>query len=321
MSPYSWGICKNNLFRIMKKYKNKKTGEVAYEQPDHYALNGDSIPKRFVEDSQDWDLIEYEPNFKILELNIEGKIYKIVEYPDRTWNGYKIYYWSLDLLLKKFPNSIHSIMRLSDGKIFTVGDIIDGKFFKCKKITKFSIKNDIFKDTKLIKIHQERGICNLQDIKHSKEPEPLFITEDGVPIYKGMQTTILYKEGMSVGNTRHFCGNNKDFLYFSTKEAAQKYVDEHKPLLTTEAAQKYVDEHKPLLTTEDGVHIYKGDSFWELLGKTNSIYKVSPESINAFLDIVSKDKCRKAFSTKEAAQKYVGEQIKEVVIYKGNIYQ
>lgn len=60
--------------------------------------------------------------------------------------------------------------------------------------------------------------------------EPLFITEDGVPIYEGDESCIVCKKGFTISNFDFFIGDcGETHWYFSNKEAAEKFVDENKP--------------------------------------------------------------------------------------------
>lgn len=130
-----------------------------------------------------------------------------------------------------FP--IHSVKRLSDGEIFTLGDYI-----QYGKITRFSMNstNEYFG----VNTDNNNQIwTNITCITKSKTP--LFISEDGMKIYKGdtiyyVETTdepphnyIPYK--LTVQNSGRFTSDSTVFA-FSTQENAEDWIISNKPCLT-----------------------------------------------------------------------------------------
>jgi hypothetical protein len=151
-------------------------------------------------------------------------------------NSYKLISLGLD---------IHSVKRLSDNTIFTIGDYVN--YSNDKKydfiITSISIKNN---DIYFYGINGEYSILN-NKIKHIKKP--LFTTEDGVDIFEGDvfyyptgDFSTVYKETTPVKskiseksyeNLLKYClvvSNHK----FSTKEKAEEYMLMNKPCLSIE---------------------------------------------------------------------------------------
>lgn len=155
-----------------------------------------------------------------------------------AWNRFKI--GATDI-------KIHSIKRLSDGEVFTVGDEIktrfDGSF--CV-IYSFKIKDDkLIIDCTHSYLAAMRKMDLLPNIEKVKQP--LFITEDGVEIFDGdtIWGISLYDYSTFSGVVR--CGNNwhiETWRYgkFSTKEAAEKWIDENKPKYSKKQINHSINE-------------------------------------------------------------------------------
>lgn len=63
-----------------------------------------------------------------------------------------------------------------------------------------------------------------------KELKPLFTTEDGINIYKDETSYLVSKSNGDILGPDYYVGDNKkNFYYFSTIEAAKKWVNENKP--------------------------------------------------------------------------------------------
>lgn len=147
--------------------------------------------------------------------------------------------------INRYPKvyEIHSVKRLSDGEIFTVGDEIFSTNWNCTHINKksdtlveISLNNEFMFKTKIT------WQCDLEDIRHYKKP--LFTTEDGVDIFEG---SIIYLVEDSLDGickriaSEHYKGSNsqhpvdhwyKNDKYFSTKQAAEEYILMNKPCLS-----------------------------------------------------------------------------------------
>lgn len=67
-------------------------------------------------------------------------------------------------------------------------------------------------------------------IRHVTKLKPLFKTEDGVDFYKGDYATAVDTNLMVVCDTAtHYYGDCDWYKYFSTREAAEAWVEDHKP--------------------------------------------------------------------------------------------
>lgn len=149
-------------------------------------------------------------------------------------------------------NSIHSVKRLSDEEIFTVGDEITynnliGYSQPIKSIE--IVENDGIKfDVTLGYIY-----LTLENCKAFHSKKKLFTTEDGIDVYvediifhtNRNLTYPIYKTTAIPSDT----GSNKDFIYFSTREKAEEYIIYNKPclslkdLLTSRLLNSYTDNY------------------------------------------------------------------------------
>lgn len=81
-----------------------------------------------------------------------------------------------------------------------------------------------------------------------EELKPMFVSHDGVNIYNGDKTCVVNLGSNNlIPKMDIYKGILEEYLYFSSLEAAEKYIDE---------------QSKPLFTTEDGEKIFKGDSYY-----------------------------------------------------------
>jgi hypothetical protein len=135
---------------------------------------------------------------------------------------------------------IHSVKRISDGEIFTIGDNV-----KIVKSTNPCCEQGIIKDFSF----WLDNINNLTKIK-----QPLFTTEDGVDIFEG---DIIYSIDNVLNIKKHRLFNaryddktllsnylffNSDYEHFSTKEKAEEYVLMNKDCLSLQDINNYLDQ-------------------------------------------------------------------------------
>lgn len=125
---------------------------------------------------------------------------------------------------KKTNVFIHSVKRLSDGEVFTIGD-------KCKyidEIATFRLKED------KILVVGEKATDFLNHIKRDKTP--LFTTEDGVEIFEGEEYHYVAKGfyyGSQICSKDHKeLTNSSETVRFSTRKKAEEYILLNKPCLS-----------------------------------------------------------------------------------------
>jgi hypothetical protein len=143
--------------------------------------------------------------------------------------------------------SIHSVKRLSDGEVFTIGDeVLCGG----NKITEIYITK-IKSDSQGIWIKHKHGDMHLNF--PSKLKTPLFTTEDGVAIFEGDDFFVIetqfdkYRLHKTIGG--HFTKERSTRLRFHSKEKAEEYVLLNKPCLSLTEISKF---YKHLLHFNNG---------------------------------------------------------------------
>ena len=124
---------------------------------------------------------------------------------------------------------IHSVKRIFDGEIFTIGDK-----------TNFGLISKIVINNNSLSFYFEQKSCgyNLQTLIKWK---PLFTTEDGVDIFEDDKVYFVNKIG-DVFHTNHLKIKKyqSHLLYFSTKEKAEEYILLNKPCLSYGDVQEYL---------------------------------------------------------------------------------
>ncbi len=253
-------------YKLIKEYPGSpKVGTIAY-QTGFTSYQTDAVtgfPQDIIEGNDFWKEIK-EKEYEILSLmNTDTK--NIFDDTSRgTYQGRPMYYsrtsntWiGIQELANNKQYIIHSVKRLSDGEVFTIGDKIQSKF-----------NNSVLKGI-LIKITLEDGygqsiriyfdnkhMHNLNNVIHSKQP--LFTTEDGVDMYKdsdyylvctetfpaeiinnvsvqAINENDLWKINMIiVDQFRVLCLHRKGIKRFSNKKAAEEYILRNKPCLSYE---------------------------------------------------------------------------------------
>jgi len=178
-------------------------------------------------------LVENYPEFwqKIIE-----KDYEVLSYSDNN-NIFTIE--DNSEILERLNFKIHSVKRLSDGEVFTIGDIV--KCEDCKgKITSLEIYgNDIYLTGIDNQMPFGYTICKALDCFEipQKVKQPLFTTEDGVDIFEGDKifsidrTKLIFKDIDRVIKSKYF-ERSSVYKYFSTKEKAEEYILMNKPCLS-----------------------------------------------------------------------------------------
>jgi len=187
-----------------------------------------------------------EKDYEILSLLLKkGYTYKVTKVDLSNSRGF------IEALLNCYNNRIYSIKRLSDGKIFTLGDIIrhnNNVAYPIGELTKITIVND----TLFFESNRNYHGFNTNMCFISKVQQPLFITEDDFPIYQG---------------DTYCCVNTAPHLWSIFQQTAKERTILNKTVIafkSVDLAQKYIADNKPkvkLFTTEDGVDIFEGDGY------------------------------------------------------------
>jgi hypothetical protein len=132
---------------------------------------------------------------------------------------------------------IHSVKRLSDGKVFNIGDNATTALNNYGPITAFEIKSNVM----YIRTNNSSNSTFSCDIKDLKVSKPLFTTEDGVNIFEGdsYHPVILYNleykgwfKAQKINKNKYT--DAKSCIVFSTKKEAKQYILMNKPCLSLE---------------------------------------------------------------------------------------
>ena len=142
---------------------------------------------------------------------------------------------SIDLRNLNFYD-IHSVKRLSDGKVFNIGDNATTALNNYGPITAFEIKsNEMY-----IRTNNSSNYtfsCNIKDLKVFKK---LFTTEDGVDIFKNTKFWYIDNFIIKTYITREFSEIESSYKTFSTKEKAEEYILMNKPCLSINEVRKHL---------------------------------------------------------------------------------
>jgi len=138
--------------------------------------------------------------------------------------------------------NIHAVKRLSDGEVFTVGDLIKTPYKDATRITKFQNpeRNEYF-------IEIPTGFTRLVTIEKAKQP--LFLTHDGKDIFEGDKVWYVNKE-------QHY------YSGFIAVSGVTFRSDINAYFLTREGAEDYIEKNKVLFTTEDGYNVFDGQYYF-----------------------------------------------------------
>jgi hypothetical protein len=154
----------------------------------------------------DWTLVVYNPEFweEVVEKDYE--------------------------ILKTCPieGTIYSVKRLSDGEVFTVGDLIKTPYTDCTRITGFNTK---YSTEYFIEI--STGFTRLLSLEKVKQP--IYLTHDGKDIFPKDIVWYVNKENFYHDYIKAYPEvkfNSEIRAYFLTEEEAKKYIIENKPALS-----------------------------------------------------------------------------------------
>lgn len=157
-------------------------------------------------------------------------------------------------------SKISSVKRLSDEAVFSVGDSVvvpkqTKDFYKYSDYTikSFKVWPEYYKHNKLMAIVENGCHIPLDELKHYKK-EPIFTTEDGKDIFEGDEYWCVHSYDFFLRDYIAETGiYNKNYKRFSTKEAAEEYIRNNKPMYTLKDIEKCVENWG--LCKVEGEHI------------------------------------------------------------------
>lgn len=188
----------------------------------------------------------------------EEKDYEILSFKDpqlsgivnKSWNGlfrYDVnqFYYENECISKGFK--IHSVKRLSDGEVFTIGDKIKSRFLS-NKIIQITI-DETFGLILSTKTH-DIGIDQIQHVEN-----PLFTTADGVEMFEGDEYYAVcpktYEIHWSVADEYSI----SRWLKFSTKAKAERWVLENETKYSLNQIKEAIEDSILTVNKPTG-HVY-----------------------------------------------------------------
>lgn len=249
-------------YKLIKKYPfgPKTLGlEIDFDNVNHYwkslAFNYHKNlfnPKDYPEY---WEKV-IEKDYEILEFYKDGFAYKICkdgnllfkceEYKNININSHGCHWTKAS----EKGYKIHSVKRLLDGKIFTIGDKVTSLSEK-GKIEEFRIfgNNEIGYFLEIVfeyKLYY-KCVTTINQIQHVKQP--LFTTEDGVDVFEGDEyyftNIVKFNLDEPYSNILNKKANTGDV------EAEKNYPNTWKNFSTKQAAEEWIIMNKPCLSYND----------------------------------------------------------------------
>jgi len=223
----------------VKQYKHIPSGKIAEkaEITGCYFVEQDYLPNWLIENSSDWQ--EVKPKeYEVLSFqytNEHGAPIVSTRNDNGTFGPYEV---DESTFINSPIHKIHSVKRLSDGEVFTVGDFI--KQGHNYEITGFhqNYLGYIFIETKDIsKVFPPLS-------RAVKVNKPLFTTQDGKEIFKDQYFWYVTNCFKIREYSADECWTPKiDGVEFSTKELAEEYVLMNSPCLSVKATMKIIEHY------------------------------------------------------------------------------
>lgn len=211
----------------MKKYK-------CIQKYPHGPILGKEIHDSWEDESRSlanypdfWEEI-IDPAYKILKFHDgHNEYYKPLDGNNGEFTINLTYRYTEKDLLNRVNVSISSVKRMSDGKIFSLGDRV---FYEYNTLIKWDIDNFLIslteKNVLLVRSKDDQMVENLETLK--KVDSVTFITEDGKELTEKDEFWVVTTDKKNlVGNRSHtfpsFSKDKTKYLRFSSLEAANDY--------------------------------------------------------------------------------------------------
>ncbi|HSH25034.1 MAG TPA: hypothetical protein VLA13_05800 [Massilibacterium sp.] len=242
-------------YKLIKEYPNSPPeGTIVELTGDAKCIcNSGYIDKNTLKENPEfWEEV-VEKDYKILSFKSDINIVELRDAPKVM--GYHSTLTEKSALEDDYWN-IHSVKRISDGEVFTVGDEVGNGVYN-GDITKFRETEE-----GLDVVVSDAWVKDLRYIEHTKHP--LFTTEDGVDIYEGDEYFVITKYMGCYGISNYTCTKNKHSHYktFSTKEKAEEWIDNNKPRYNKEEIYKALT---CIEVSGSGTVEVNFNKFWETL--------------------------------------------------------
>lgn len=223
------------------------------------------------EPNKDWEIIEYRCSF------LGNDNIKFIKGDNKFWanmNGETFPYEEEALKHESNNLKIHSVRRLSDNQVFSIGDNVYYYAYPQRvwEIDNFFIRQD----NKCLARSKDSGIVEVVGgtLKKAKPPLFQFKTSDGKDIFEGddywfvvtSNFPVLAEYGRSWEPLRHIAERQNSGI---------KSALGHIQFSTEQAAKEYILYNKPALSLRDVVEVFRDSQFREHVGyKMQSIEKL-----------------------------------------------
>jgi hypothetical protein len=138
--------------------------------------------------------------------------------------------------------NIHSVKRLSDGEVFTVGDIVSVKLGSSnKRLDKIKLNDDSSAFLNGIWFYYSSGSSHFRNV--TKEKQPIFLTHDGKDIFEGDTVWYVNKKTFAYHYVTAYPDggfHSSINAYFLTKAAAENYLIQKSHSLSIEDFWEFV---------------------------------------------------------------------------------
>lgn len=158
--------------------------------------------------------------------------------------------------------NIHSVKRLSDGEVFTIGDLIDFGDFGNKGFHPIDkIEVDYFDKTRVTAWDGAYGKGAINKWEKASKKTPLFTTEDGVEIFEGDK---FYYPNIHIWKTIISEADKRVLIFIR--------LNKYKPFSTKEKSEEYILLNKPCLSVNEIIAVIPGFNFHKeiLIAKAKS---------------------------------------------------
>ena len=212
-------IFKHHKERIEARKKESESDYSLYATPSDTHAYQRGIPAWMIEDSKgDW-IEQIEKDYEILRVF-------------------------------KRCGDIHSVKRLSDGEVFSVGDEVRHKEY----LGRFSRIDKIYEDTEGLWLDHHAGAICIDCAEKTPKRTPILTSEDGVELFEGDERFWIRAINGTGRCTIHVgkVGKkaNPELVYFSTRKAAEEYRLNNARMLSIVDVRKELGWQLPGLSGE-----------------------------------------------------------------------
>jgi hypothetical protein len=192
MSEFKW------TDELAEKYAAQTAVEAVFNFDASKRISIEEFKKQQAVDKKDWEIVAF---------NIDGQIWR--KRDNGKYGCNTILEYPLETMLNDDPDKIHSVRRLSDNEVFSIGDYITGTYSEPRKITEIIyLQEPRWTTGDQIYFKQRCGETGLSWAKKVKQPP----TD---PINEQLKKSI-----------KHFEENTPIFSYTDLKNLAFKYEAE-----------------------------------------------------------------------------------------------